>query len=86
MTTQATGVDFDLWEFLPRRLYTRHICAAFDEPPSRVRYWLDSGQLANRALKLSQYRWVTPEDLVIFAAAQGLTPNWDAVEEVDMND
>lgn len=71
--------------FIPRRLYTRHISAAFDEPPSRVRYWLDSGQLDNRAVKHARHRWVTPEDLVIFAAEQHLTVDWTAVADVDMS-
>lgn len=76
----------DVLEFVPRRLYTRHISAALDEPPSRVRYWLDVGLLESRQGSRARHRWVTPEELVFFAAEQSLTVDWTAVVDVDLGD
>lgn len=73
-------------EFIPRRLYVRHISAGLDEPPSRVRYWLDSGLLESRQGSRARHRWITPEELVLFAADQGLPVDWLAVTEVDLGE
>lgn len=69
--------------FVPRRLFTRHISAAFDEPPRRVRHWLDAGLLNSRQPLRGQHRYVTPEGLIAFAVSQGLEVDWYAVIEAD---
>lgn len=70
---------------MPSMLYTRHVCAVLDVPPSRVKHWFDVGLLPARRLAAGRQRYVTAADLILFCAETdlGITPDWEAVLDVD---